>query len=322
MRTTDPLAQLSDGVLHSVRGYIQRSMAPWLDRVRALEQQAPVPGPQGQPGPAGRDGKDGAPGERGEKGADGLPGRDGAPGERGEKGADGLPGRDGAPGERGEKGAPGADGKSVDMQLVAELVSKAVDARLAKAIDTAAPAIAAKAAELVPRPADGPAGAPGKDGEDGRDGRDGTDGKDAAHLTVLDGVDPERRYARGAWATCRGGLVYAYRATDPLGAGADLARCGWQVVLDGIAEEAEDLVDDGRTIEKRTTYTSGRQLVRRHAMLGLRDRGVHKAGGKYHQGDAVSYAGSLWIAQRATSESPGSGHPDWRLAVKRGNDGK
>ena len=298
-------------------------------------------GPQGQPGPVGERGEkgaDGAAGERGERGADGKDGQYGKDGAAGKDapavdldliaakvlpliplpkdGRDGINGRDGAAGERGadgvagKDGAPGVAGKDADLSAVAEIVASMVSKEVSKAVGA------------IPMPRDGKDGADGKSGEDGRDGRDGIDGKDAAHLMVLDGIDPERRYQRGAWASHRGGLLYAYRVTDPMAAGADIARCGWQVVLDGIAEEAESLIDDGRTIEKTTTYTSGRQLVRKHPMLSLRDRGVYRAAGKYHQGDAVSYAGSLWIAQRDTTESPGTGHADWRLAVKRGNDGR
>jgi hypothetical protein len=43
---------------------------------------------------------------------------------------------------------------------------------------------------------------------------------------------------------------------------------------------------------------------------------------KYAQHDTVTYGGSLWIAQRDTSASPGDKPADWKLAVKRGRDGK
>ncbi len=51
------------------------------------------------------------------------------------------------------------------------------------------------------------------------------------------------------------------------------------------------------------------------------DRGVWKEG-DYENGDAVSWGGSLWIAQRDTSDKPDSPDSGWRLAVKRGRDGK
>lgn len=51
------------------------------------------------------------------------------------------------------------------------------------------------------------------------------------------------------------------------------------------------------------------------------DRGVFKDGTEYVKGDAVTWAGSLWIAQKDTNTKPDSGE-GWRLAVKRGRDGK
>lgn len=51
------------------------------------------------------------------------------------------------------------------------------------------------------------------------------------------------------------------------------------------------------------------------------DRGVWKEG-TYQHGDAVTWAGSFWIAQRATDAKPDSPDSGWRLAVKRGRDGK
>lgn len=51
------------------------------------------------------------------------------------------------------------------------------------------------------------------------------------------------------------------------------------------------------------------------------DRGVWREGASYAKGDAVTWAGSLWIAQEGTAEKPETGH-GWRLAVKRGRDGK
>jgi len=51
------------------------------------------------------------------------------------------------------------------------------------------------------------------------------------------------------------------------------------------------------------------------------DRGVFQKDATYQKGDAVSWGGSLWIAQADTGSAPGDG-ADWRLAVKKGRDGK
>jgi hypothetical protein len=49
-------------------------------------------------------------------------------------------------------------------------------------------------------------------------------------------------------------------------------------------------------------------------------RGVFKDGQAYEPGDMVTWGGSLWHCDKATSEKPG---PDnWRMAVKKGRDGK
>lgn|GEM_PF-5586328 len=52
------------------------------------------------------------------------------------------------------------------------------------------------------------------------------------------------------------------------------------------------------------------------------DRGAFRDGQTYELGDGVSHAGSYWLAQTATTERPGEGSKDWRLAVKKGRDGK
>lgn len=52
------------------------------------------------------------------------------------------------------------------------------------------------------------------------------------------------------------------------------------------------------------------------------ERGVYKSDRTYERGDAVTADGSYWIAQKdAPSGKPGQS-PDWRLAVKKGRDGK
>jgi len=51
------------------------------------------------------------------------------------------------------------------------------------------------------------------------------------------------------------------------------------------------------------------------------DAGVWKEGQAYVPGDAVTMGGSLFIAQAATTAKPGKSD-EWRLAVKRGTDGR
>lgn len=51
------------------------------------------------------------------------------------------------------------------------------------------------------------------------------------------------------------------------------------------------------------------------------DRGVYVEGEKYVKGDGVTFGGALWIAQKDTGSKPG-GDDTWRLAVKKGRDGR
>lgn len=79
--------------------------------------------------------------------------------------------------------------------------------------------------------------------------------------------------------------------------------------------------DDGRTIVAR--FARGDQV--RESEIQTRVvlyRGIFQEGEQYAAGDAVTWAGSLWIALRATVAKPGDGSPDWRLAVKKGRDGR
>jgi hypothetical protein len=51
------------------------------------------------------------------------------------------------------------------------------------------------------------------------------------------------------------------------------------------------------------------------------DAGVWREGATYVAGDGVTLGGSFFIAQAETSAKPGKSD-DWRLAVKRGSDGR
>jgi hypothetical protein len=68
-------------------------------------------------------------------------------------------------------------------------------------------------------------------------------------------------------------------------------------------------------------FTQG-DRVKDFPMPWLVDRGVYVAGKRYHKGASVTAQGSIWTAQADTRARPGDGSKDWRLAVKRGRDGK
>ena len=172
----------------------------------------------------------------------------------------------------------------------------------------------------------GPPGAPGAPGEPGARGEDGRDGRDAVHLEILDGLDEAKRYTRGTVATFRGGLVRAYRTTDPLEkcgavtAGGWLERAGWHVLVDGIAAVTLELEGE-REYVQTTTLTSGKTASARTRLMVPVDRGVYVHGKAYAPGDGVTWGGHFWIAQRDTDDKPVEGGDAWRLAVRRGRDG-
>ncbi|CDM56280.1 MULTISPECIES: hypothetical protein [Rhizobium] len=81
------------------------------------------------------------------------------------------------------------------------------------------------------------------------------------------------------------------------------------------------VMDDGRTVLLSFT---GKQLDYK-VELGfpvMLYRGVFKDGQPYERGDTVTWAGSLWHCDKATSEKPGDGSKDWTLCAKKGRDGK
>jgi hypothetical protein len=90
---------------------------------------------------------------------------------------------------------------------------------------------------------------------------------------------------------------------------------------DGLGFDDLDVVYDGeRTLTVR--FMQGERMREFPCLLPIvLDRGVYKDGRDYERGDAVTWAGSLWIAQEPTGEKPDGGG-GWRLAVKRGRDGK
>jgi hypothetical protein len=74
--------------------------------------------------------------------------------------------------------------------------------------------------------------------------------------------------------------------------------------------------DGGRTLR----WTIGDEIHEIKTSLVL-DAGVWKEDASYVPGDGVTLGGSFFIAQTATTAKPGKSD-DWRLAVKRGSDGR
>lgn len=245
-------------------------------------------------------GEPGAPGERGPQGKDGRDGVDGKNGVDGERGLSGKDGRD---------GVDGRDGRDCDMARVEQLVRDLVAA--------------------IPRPRDGKdgidghhgkdgaAGRDGRDGErgdrgpvgrDGRDGQDGIDGRDAAQIEVLEAIVEGRSYARGTWAKRDGGL-WRFSGAE------------WVCVVDGVKSIDVEQVGE-RTFRVLTTYASAAKSQRDFNVPAIIDRGVWEAKA-YDVGDCVTWDGSMWIAKATATDLDKPGESStWRLAVKRGRNGK
>lgn len=250
------------------------------------------PGPQGkagdpgQPGPRGEKGEPGEPGPAGQKGDPGRDGKDGAPGPAGKDGAPGergAPGEKGDPGQRGEPGPQGERGQDVDQAAVEALIERRTSERVAQLL----PEMVAKAVadRLEAVAADWQAKTallvpPGRDGLPGAPGRPGTPGENG-----IDGKD---------------------------GANGRDGRDGF--TLDDLSVELKD----GRTL-LMTLRSDDRTVTREVQLAGLPIyRGIYTAKGAYQDGDLVTYGGSVWLAQKQTSEPPKGPGDAWRLVVKGG----
>lgn len=202
-------------------------------------------------------------------------------------------------GEPGEPGLPGNDGRDADEALVAELVAGAVGKALPEAL-------AAAVASL-------PAAEPGKDGEPGKAGEKGDKGDDGIGIAdLLIDRDGALVVTLGDGRTKSLGGVVGKDGDNGVDA---IAKDG----IDGLGFDDLTVEHDG---ERGFTFKlSQGDRVKEYSFSVpvMLDRGVYKDGGAYEKGDAVSYGGSIWLAQGDTTAKP-DGSSDWRLAVKRGRD--
>ena len=162
-----------------------------------------------------------------------------------------------------------------------------------------------RALARIPGPAGetGPEGRPGAKGEPGEKGERGEAGKQGEMGPAgINGKEGERG-AKG----------------EPGRNAADLNFLQDYVVEQvGRAVKAASFTspDGGRTLR----WAIG-DIVHEIKTAIVLDAGVWKEGASYVAGDGVTLGGSFFIAQTATTAKPGKSD-DWRLAVKRGNDGR
>lgn len=276
------LEPIAKALSEVVKDHVSRAFRTLAGRIDGIESQLKAL-------PAPRDGVDGAPGVDGKDGAPGKDGQDGSPGSAGTPGTDGAPGRD------------GADGKSLTLSDVQPILNAAVAEMMVGATKTLAEAVAA-----LPAP---------------KDGRDGLDGKSVTPedlAPMLDGFVAK-------WA-----LEFERRAQDTLQKAIDRVpppKDGRDGVdgkdgRDGVGFDDLAVEFDG---EKTVTFRLERGEVSKEFSLVLPvvvDRGIYADGRAYTAGDAVTWGGSFWVAQKDTSAKPDSPDSGWRLAVKKGRDGK
>lgn len=308
-------------ILDAVKAYVAAQVQPLRESLQQAHAQLmtmPQPlrgerGEKGEAGPAGESPSEAAllklitplipaplKGERGEKG------------EQGREGLEGKPGKDAPPPSEDEL-------RALITPLIPAPVQGETGPRGERGEKGAAPSADELRALIVPLI---PAPVCGEKGADGKDGRDGEPGRDALALEILPEIDEARSYPRGTYAKHAGGLWRAFESTQRLR--------GWECLVEGIAQETEELADDGRTLVRRTVYSSGREFSREFRFSTVLDRGVYKAEHSYAPGDAVTWAGSIWIAQKLDSNGvsapsygkPGTAGSGWRLAVKAGRDAR
>jgi integrin beta 3 len=203
-----------------------------------------------------------------------------------------LKGDPGEPGLAGKDGRDGIDGRSVTLDDVRPIVDEFLKG--------------------IPLPKDG------EKGLDGVDGKDGADGRSVTIEEVRTYLDAEvATWALGFERRAQGILE---RAIDRLEKPKD-GRDG-KDGSDGFSLDDLQIEDDGEgTVTLR--FVRG-ELVRERTFRvpSFSDRGVFREAEAYRKGDGVTFGGSYWFAQKDAPEGKPGMSFDWRLAVKKGRDGR
>ncbi|MCJ2370159.1 phage portal protein [Pseudomonas sp. RGM 3321] len=143
--------------------------------------------------------------------------------------------------------------------------------------------------------------------------KDGEPGRDAAHIEIGPGIDPEKSYPRGSYAKHLGGLWRSFETTSGMR--------GWECIVDGVASLSVEQ-DGERGFKAVAQLSSGKTEEKALTLPVMIYRGVF-SGAPHVPGDTVTWGGSLWHCDEATSDKPGElNSKGWRLAVKKGRDGK
>jgi hypothetical protein len=155
-------------------------------------------------------------------------------------------------------------------------------------------------------------------GLDGAPGAPGPAGRDGA-LGVPVPWAPGIKHLHGDLTVHRGGLFVALTdtTTQPGEPGSE-----WRCVLAGLA--SVDVASDGDSFNIEAKLSDGTVRRAQARLPGVRYKGVFSPDEKYDAGDACTQQGSVWIATESGSKlgTPGVGASGWKLAVKRGVDGR
>lgn len=159
------------------------------------------------------------------------------------------------------------------------------------------------AVSALPPPEKGEKGDQGDKGDPGEPGRDGRDGLDVKDLFRAEG----------------GHLIAVMSDGTTKDLGKFVGEDGKDGApgRDGLGFDDLDLVEDDEGLKIR--FARG-EVVKEFLLPVVIDRGVYKEGRTYGKGSGVTWGGSYWIATEETTERPGE--RGWRLAVKKGRDGK
>lgn len=198
----------------------------------------------------------------------------------------------GEPGQDGADGQDGRDGKDAEP-VSGEQIAAAVEAYIA-----------------ANPPASGRDGVDGKDGAPGEPGEKGLDGADGVGVA-------------GAMIGRNGDLVVTLTNGEVKSLGPVVGKDGLNGERGPDGFSLKDFDTEFRHDDKVLVLKFfGDETLETHEIFlpYVRDCGVWKAGTEYLQGDGVTWGGSFWVAQKTTAGKPEDG--DFRLAVKRGRDGK
>lgn len=314
-----------------IREHVSSAVTAFVDRVEKIERaiaELPVP----------KDGKDGLDGKSvtidevqplvdlavAASVAALPPAKDGKDGKDGENGVDGLDGKsvtveDLLPTIKGwfdelprpvdgKDGKDGADGKSVTVADVQPLIAAAVE-QIPKpkdgkngtgvTVDDVLPHIKVWF-DAIPRPTNG---------------KDGNDGKSVTLNEVRD--LHESLFAKWQLDWERRAMEVNQRCLDRFEKPKD-GKDG----KDGLGwDDMTETFDGRRTWTRR--YTRGDEVKEfTWKVPALIECGVWIHDKEYEQGDGVTCGGNYWIALTDTTKRPGENNSDWRLAVRKGRDGK